>query len=361
MPQRSRLSRTLERMAALAAPHQHDLVRGMVAELDSIADPAERRRFALGAGAAIVRLAVRGYRGTAVHTPSEIAGVSAPENAVTMRGPSMPTLATRTLLRRLATAFAVACVTLTALMLTHYAVRLSQQLSPRGAPAGTIVEALLLGVPFMLAMTVPMAVFLAVSWLFTRLAAEGVLASAQRERHGLRRLIAPVVGAAAVIGTLMFVSNSLVVPRTNARLAAVLTGSPPRALSDRTMTIGQLRDAARSARTDNGRAAAARAAAYEVEIQKKFALAFSCVVLAMAGVAIVLRFPRGRTGFALGAAGVVFTGYYLSLVTGESLADRQAISPFAAMWMANALLLAVVLLLAWPHGAGVAPARHPVE
>ena len=159
----------------------------------------------------------------------------------------------------------------------------------------------------------------------------------------------------------MFVSNSLVVPRTNARLAAVLTGSPPRALSDRTMTIGQLRDAARSARTDNGRAAAARAAAYEVEIQKKFALAFSCVVLAMAGVAIVLRFPRGRTGFALGAAGVVFTGYYLSLVTGESLADRQAISPFAAMWMANALLLAVVLLLAWPHGAGVPPARHPVE
>jgi lipopolysaccharide export system permease protein len=50
------------------------------------------------------------------------------------------------------------------------------------------------------------------------------------------------------------------------------------------------------------------------------------------------------------ASGIVFTGYYLSLVAGESLADRQMISPFVGMWMANAFLLAVVLLLVWRPG-----------
>jgi lipopolysaccharide export system permease protein len=88
-----------------------------------------------------------------------------------------------------------------------------------------------------------------------------------------------------------------------------------------------------------------RAAAYEVEIHKKFALAAACVVLALAGAAIALRFPRGGVGLVIGASGVVFTGYYLSLTAGESLAERLVIPPFVAMWMANALLLAIVLLL----------------
>jgi lipopolysaccharide export LptBFGC system permease protein LptF len=51
-----------------------------------------------------------------------------------------------------------------------------------------------------------------------------------------------------------------------------------------------------------------------------------------------------------GASGVVFTGYYLSFIAGESLADRLVISPFLAMWMANAFLLAFVLLLVWRPG-----------
>jgi lipopolysaccharide export LptBFGC system permease protein LptF len=211
--------------------------------------------------------------------------------------------------------------------------------------------------PHTLALTIPMAVFVAVSWVFTRLGAEGVLAAAQRERHGVRRLVAPVLGAAAVIAALTFVSNTQILPRTNARLAAVLAGAP-RHLTDRTMTIGELREAARSARTDNGSDAAARAAAYEVEIHKKFALAAACVFLALAGAAIPLRFPRRGMALVIGASGLVFTGYYVSLIAGESLAERLVIPPLLAMWMANAFLLAIVLLLTWRSGrsraAGVA-------
>jgi lipopolysaccharide export system permease protein len=73
-------------------------------------------------------------------------------------------------------------------------------------------------------------------------------------------------------------------------------------------------------------------------------------------VAIAFRGPRGGIGLVVGASGVVFTGYYMSLVAGESLADRLVISPFAAMWTANAFLLGIVLLLVWrprrPRPAG---------
>jgi len=258
----------------------------------------------------------------------------------------MSKLPTRLLLRRHATPFAVSLASLTVPLLVNHAVRQVPQLSARGVPAGAIFEVLLLAVPHTLALTIPMAVFLAVAWVFTRLGAEGVLASASRERHGVRRLVAPVLGAAAVIATLTLVSNTQVLPRANARLVAVLEGAP-REPTDRTMTIGELREAARRARTGTGVDAAARAAAYEVEVQKKFALAAACVVLALAGAATAIRFPHGGLGFVLGASGFVFTGYYLSLVAGESLADRQVISPLIAMWMANAFLLAVVLLLVW--------------
>ena len=77
-------------------------------------------------------------------------------------------------------------------------------------------------------------------------------------------------------------------------------------------------------------------------------MAFSVrgVVLALAGAVIPLRFPRRGAGLVIGASGLVFTGYYMSLVAGESLADRLVIPPFLAMWMANAFLLAVAALLA---------------
>lgn len=348
VPPRSTLTlgRMLERMARIAPAHHRDLARGMVAELDAIANPAERTRFALGAIAAIARLAMSGYTRTAVHALGRFVGVAGPEAGANPGGPTMSTLTTRQLLYRHAIPFAVSFALLTLILLAPYIVRRVPQLSGSGASAGAIFEVLLLALPHTLALTIPMAVFLAVSWVFMRLGADGVLASARRERNGVRRLVVPVLGAAAVIATLTFASNAEVVPRANARLVAVLQGAPP-APSDRTMRIAELREAARSARLVTGQEAAARAAAYEVEIQKKFALAAASVVLALAAAAIALRFPRGGARLVLGASALVFTVYYFALVAGESLADRLVISPLVAMWMANAFLLAMVLLLLW--------------
>ena len=344
------LGRILQRVARLSPPRHRELVRGMVAELDSIVDPAERTSFALGAIAAVARLALSGYGRGTPHTRGRVLGVEDSKDDTSSGGPSMPKLTTRQLLGRLVTPFVVSLASLTVLLLGNSAARWMPELIARAVPARGIVEALLFSVPHTVALTIPMAVFLAVSWAFMRLGREGVLASARRERRGVRHLVAPVLAAAAVVAAVTLVSNSEVVPRANARLGALIRGAPLGA-NDRTMTVGELREAAGRARTEAGTDAAARVAAYEVEIQKKVALAGASIFLALIGVAIALRFPRGGTRLVLVGAAGVFTGYYFVLVAGESLADRQMLSPLVAMWMANAALLVVALLLAWrPSG-----------
>ena len=84
---------------------------------------------------------------------------------------------------------------------------------------------------------------------------------------------------------------------------------------------------------------------YEVEIQKKFALAAACFIFVMLGAPIALRYPRGGVGVTIGVSLVVFGLYYVGLIGGESLAKRGHIPPFVSMWIANAVFLAIALVL----------------
>lgn len=265
----------------------------------------------------------------------------------------MPSPATRQLLRRHAIAFAVSSGFATALLLANYMAKRLPDLRASGAPAGAILAGMLLAVPFTVAITIPLGIFIAVLWVFTRLGAEGVLTAARRERHGVRRLVAPVIGASAVVGALLLVWNTQILPRANERLSLLHGGAAER--NGREMLISELRAAARSARTDAGPDALARAASYEVEIHKKYALAAACVVLALTGAAFGLLFPGGGTALVIGSAYLIFAVYYVGLIAGESIADRLLISPFVAMWMANALLLAFALPVLWWSGRTNAP------
>jgi lipopolysaccharide export system permease protein len=85
---------------------------------------------------------------------------------------------------------------------------------------------------------------------------------------------------------------------------------------------------------------------YDVEIQKKFALAAACFIFVLLGAPIALRFPRGGVGLTIGVSLVVFGIYYVGLIAGESLARRGYVPPFVSMWIANVVfgLIAVVLL-----------------
>lgn len=241
-------------------------------------------------------------------------------------------------LRRFAAPFVLSVVALTAILLANFLLRRLPGLAAQGMPAGEMLMIAVLALPFTLAMTVPMASFIAALRVGAR----------TTSREGSRQVLRLTTGASAMVALVMLASNAVALPRADARLATALAGHSVRA-SDRTMTVDELRAAARQARNDE---APSRAAALDVEVQKKFALAAACVVLALAGAVIGLRFPRGGFRLLAGAGVVVFGAYYACLVAGESLADRLVLTPLVAMWMANAALLAATVALWRVRGGG---------
>ncbi len=254
----------------------------------------------------------------------------------------MPT--TRQLLRGHAASFAVSFVLFTIAMLSLNARYSVPRLHALGASTSTIAEALLLSLPFVAAMTIPMAVLFAVLQQFARLGSNGTLAAAQGVHDGARRLVLPVLAAAIGVAALAYAVTAELVPRTNQRLSAIYAGGPT-GQHVREMTIAELREAARGEQV--GTADAARVTMLEVEVQKKLALPAACIVFALAGMALAFRIPRGGTVLVVVASIAVYCMYYTLLVTGEALVDRQFVSPIVAMWGANAVLLTVALLLAW--------------
>ncbi len=257
--------------------------------------------------------------------------------------PNTPLPTSHELLRGLAASFAVSFVLFTLALVGLYARHIIPMLSARGA-SGTIPEVLLLAIPFNAALTIPIAVLLAVLVQFTRLGANGTLAAARATRHGVRRLVQPVLLAATGITALAFVVTAELVPRTNHRLSEVFAGTPV-GRGEREMTFGQLREAARNARIVD--TVSTRASMFEVEVHKKAALPAACLVFAMTGMAIAFALPRGGSVLVVLASVAVIGMYYMLLMTGETLADRHVVSPFVAMWTANAMLLCVALLATW--------------
>jgi lipopolysaccharide export system permease protein len=95
------------------------------------------------------------------------------------------------------------------------------------------------------------------------------------------------------------------------------------------------------------RALRQRGAIYEVEIEKKLAISAACVIFAMLGVPLAIRFPRGGVGLVIGTSLAVFSIYYVGLIGGEELGDRLIVAPFFAMWTPNLIFLAISLPLLW--------------
>ena len=84
-----------------------------------------------------------------------------------------------------------------------------------------------------------------------------------------------------------------------------------------------------------------------VEIHKKFALSFACLVFVLFGPPIALRFPRGGVGVTLGVSIVVFGLYYVCLMAGEALADKGRLPASVAMWIANVIFTIVGIMMLW--------------
>src|SRR3989441_2800042 len=95
------------------------------------------------------------------------------------------------------------------------------------------------------------------------------------------------------------------------------------------------------------RAARQRAAIYEVEIQKKLAISAACVIFALLGVPLAIRYPRGGVGLVIGTSLAVFSVYYVGLIGGEEFGDRLIVPPFFSMWTPNLIFLIVSIPLLW--------------
>ena len=256
------------------------------------------------------------------------------------------TTANLTILRHTAFAFMVTSAMLTALFVAKGAV------TRAAAPiSGTEYDVMLFSIPYTAALTIPMSVFIAVLWAASR----GPTATLNQARSddpsfsiGTLRL-APVIGMASAVALCCLALNAELVPRANLRLQAMYAGQVAVAPSDRSMTLHELREA--EARLVGAPRAAptletdgASVASYEVEIHKKLALAAACVVLAMLAAGIASRGSRISIWAQAGISLVVFTSYYVCIITGEHLADRSAIPPALAMWSANIIVLVLAML-----------------
>ena len=85
--------------------------------------------------------------------------------------------------------------------------------------------------------------------------------------------------------------------------------------------------------------------ALDVEIQKKFSIAIACMVFILIGAPVALRFPRGGVGLVIGVSLSVFALYYVGLIAGEDLANKNLFAPFWAMWGTNFFLTLVGIFL----------------
>jgi lipopolysaccharide export system permease protein len=84
---------------------------------------------------------------------------------------------------------------------------------------------------------------------------------------------------------------------------------------------------------------------YMVEVHKKYSIPFACIVLVLIGAPLGIMARKGGIAMGAGYSFFFFLLYWIFLIGGEILADRQIISPVVAMWSANVIVGACGIFL----------------
>ena len=92
----------------------------------------------------------------------------------------------------------------------------------KGLPWGVIFEVFALSIPFIVAMTLPMAVLVAVLYTFSHLAADNEVTAMKASGISAGRILRPVLGGATLIAVIAFVWNDQILPRSNHELRTLL-------------------------------------------------------------------------------------------------------------------------------------------
>jgi lipopolysaccharide export system permease protein len=131
-------------------------------------------------------------------------------------------LLARYLLRQLVAPFCFALAALTSIMLLNQLAKRFGALIGKGLPWSVIAEVFALSLPFILAMTLPMAVLVAVLYTFSHLAADSEVTALRASGVSVPRILAPVLAWGVFMSAVNFAFVDQVLPRSNARLRALL-------------------------------------------------------------------------------------------------------------------------------------------
>jgi lipopolysaccharide export system permease protein len=126
------------------------------------------------------------------------------------------------LLRQLAAPFIFALTALTSLMLLSQIAKKFGSLVGKGLPWTVIAEVFALSIPFIVAMTLPMAVLLAVLYAFSHLAADNEITAMRASGISVYQVLIPVFAWGVFMTGFNFVFVDQVLPRSNARLRNLL-------------------------------------------------------------------------------------------------------------------------------------------
>jgi lipopolysaccharide export system permease protein len=118
---------------------------------------------------------------------------------------------------------AFALTALTSLLLLNFIAKRFGDLVGKGLPSSVIAEFFLLAVPFTVAMTLPMAVLVAVLYAFSRLASESEINALKASGVSMGRILTPVLAGATVLAIGMVLFNDFVLPAANHRLRVLTT------------------------------------------------------------------------------------------------------------------------------------------
>jgi len=131
-------------------------------------------------------------------------------------------LLSRYLLRQLAAPFLFALAALTSLMLLSQVAKKFGALVGKGLPWGVIGEVFALSLPFIVAMTLPMAVLVAVLYAFSHLAADNEITAMRASGISVYQILIPVLAWGAFMSAFNFAFVDQVLPRSNASLRGLL-------------------------------------------------------------------------------------------------------------------------------------------
>src|SRR5262245_58636899 len=127
------------------------------------------------------------------------------------------------LLKQHAVPFIFAISATTGIMLLNQIAKRFGDLVGKGLPANVIFDVFALSVPFIIAMTMPMAVLVAVLFTFSRLSTDNELTALKANGVSLWALMRPLLVAATGVAIVSFLFSDHVLPRSNHQLRTLLT------------------------------------------------------------------------------------------------------------------------------------------